>query len=98
MHILLCRMEQGEVKSWNETDNIDRICSAHAQRHNTVPQSNTWNTDKTGNAKAIPCVYCNKGTCTQKQDTTVIKQIKGGTTQAGGVHNATFAVNNNMDG
>ena len=34
--VLLCRMEQGEVKSWSQVEKIDRICRAHAQRHVTV--------------------------------------------------------------
>ena len=31
--ILLCRMEQGEVTSWSQTDKIDRIQRANAQKH-----------------------------------------------------------------
>ena len=33
--VLLCRMEQGEIGSWLETEKIDRVRWAHAQRHNT---------------------------------------------------------------
>ena len=35
--VLLCRMEQGEVVSYQEIDKIDRIRRANAQRH--IPQS-----------------------------------------------------------
>ena len=31
--VLLCRMEQGEIKDFTETDKIDRVRRAHAQRH-----------------------------------------------------------------
>ena len=31
--VLLCRMEQGEITSWAETEKIDRVRRAHAQRH-----------------------------------------------------------------
>ena len=38
--VFLCRMEQGEVQSWSQTDKIDRIRRAHAQRHITGQSSN----------------------------------------------------------
>ena len=31
--VLLCRMEQGEVTGWSDTEKIDRIRWANAQRH-----------------------------------------------------------------
>ena len=31
--VLLCRMEQGEIQSWSQTDTIDPVHRAHAQRH-----------------------------------------------------------------
>ena len=31
--VLLCRMEQGEVKNYTETEKLDRIRQANAQRH-----------------------------------------------------------------
>ena len=30
---LLCRIEQGYIKSWQDTDKIDMIRRAHVQRH-----------------------------------------------------------------
>ena len=36
---LLCRMEQGEVKNYTETDKIDRIRRANAQRHPAPPSA-----------------------------------------------------------
>ena len=53
---LLCRMEQGEIKSWLETEKIDRVCRAHAQRHSS-----------SSSGKVTTCVYYNKGSCAQKQ-------------------------------
>ena len=35
--VLLCRMEQGEIASWAETEKIDRIQRANAQRHTSGP-------------------------------------------------------------
>ena len=39
--VLLCRMEQGEVTSWSETDKIDWIRRANSQRHVVPTQSNS---------------------------------------------------------
>ena len=33
--VLLCKMEQGEVRGPSDTDKIDWVHLAHAQRHNT---------------------------------------------------------------
>ena len=35
--VLLCRMQQGEIASWAETDKIDWIRRANAQRHTSGP-------------------------------------------------------------
>ena len=37
--VLLCRMEQDEIKSWLETDKIGRVRRAYAQKHSSS-QSN----------------------------------------------------------
>ena len=65
--VLLCRMEQGEVKNWNEMEKIDKIWRAHAQRHATTFHGTSQNLDKETAAKTTPCVYFNKGSCAQKQ-------------------------------
>ena len=39
--VLLCRMEQGEIASWAETEKIDRIRRANAQRLTSGPLVNT---------------------------------------------------------
>ena len=58
--VLLCRMEQGEVGSYLDTDKIDRIRRANAQRH-SAGHSNFSN--KTKVKKSTVCQYFNKGTC-----------------------------------
>ena len=68
--VRLCRMEQGEIASWAETEKIDRIRRANAQRHTPGSLSNTGGQKfkKQGqtyqrNAKSMPCVYFNDNTC-----------------------------------
>ena len=58
--VLLCKMEQGEIANYNQTEKIDRVRRAHAQRH--VPTSNPMASKKNG-SRAIPCQYFNKGIC-----------------------------------
>ena len=64
--VLLCRMEQGEIKDYTESHKIDRIRRAHAQRHSYSSQ-NHQNVNKIGpkNVKSMPCIFYNKGTCNQ---------------------------------
>ena len=67
--MLLCRMEQGEVTSWSQTDKIDRIRRANAQKH--LPQSQTVHSNqkfrKSGSGqksqKSMPCVFFNDNSC-----------------------------------
>ena len=70
--VLLCRMEQGEVVSYQETDKIDRIRRANAQRH--IPQSqysvqSLNNARKNANkiTKSMPCQYFNQGSCVHQK-------------------------------
>ena len=66
--VLLCRMEQGEVQSWSQTDKIDRIRRAHAQRHITGQNSSkSQDRGTSGTGRVTPCIYFNKGMCMQKQ-------------------------------
>ena len=64
--VLLCRMEQGEIASWAETDKIDR-----AQRHTSglLPNNGSQKFKKQGqtyqkSAKSMPCVYFSDNSCT----------------------------------
>ena len=67
--VLLCRMEQGEVTSWSETDKIDRIRRANAQRHVIRTQTNSGsqkfrkNLSSQKSVKSMPCVYYNDNSC-----------------------------------
>ena len=66
--VLLCRMEQGKVKDYSQTETIDRIRRAKAQRHN-VPTFGSQN-HKTSNPKHVkstPCNYFNAGTCSHSK-------------------------------
>ena len=63
--VLLCRMEQGEVKSWNETEKIEfggHMPSEMLQLH-TVPRGILIKQPM----PKPPLVYFNKGSCSQKQ-------------------------------
>ena len=67
--VLLCRMEQGEIQSWSQTDKIDRVCRAHAQKHLTGQGPMNRNQDKSTSStgRVVPCIYFNKGVCMQTQ-------------------------------
>ena len=66
--VLLCRMEQGEVKSYSDTLAIDRIRRANAQQHVTNSPQTLSNAKKYGKTtKSMPCTYFNQGTCVQKK-------------------------------
>ena len=60
--VLLCRIEQGEVKSWAEVEKIDCIRTAHAQRHvNTNTAQGQKHSEKgQSSGKTLPCVYFSK--------------------------------------
>ena len=66
---LLCCMEQGEVTSWSETDKLDRIRRANAQRHVVPTQTNSGSQKFRKNqvpqksVKLMPCVYYNDNSC-----------------------------------
>ena len=64
--VLLCRMEQGEIKSWLETEKIERVRRVRGQRHNTA-QSSAKRTKKHPSAKTTTRVFYNNGVCSQKQ-------------------------------
>ena len=70
--VLLCRMEQGEVKSYADTLAIDRIRRANAPKHMPVSQTaspqNFNIVKKFGKTtKSMPCTYFIQGTCIQKK-------------------------------
>ena len=62
--VLLCRMEQGEIVDYTQTDLVDRVRRAHAQRHITHTSSNaTQNFKKSKTTKFMPCNFYNQGSC-----------------------------------
>ena len=65
--VLPCRMEQGKIKSWSETEKIVRVRRAHAQRHTTALNNAQKGQDKSSSSKVTTCVFYNKGTCAHKQ-------------------------------
>ena len=64
--VLLCRMEEGRV-TWQDTDKIDRIRRAYAQKvYQGASGSNSRKTH--GKDVPTPCRYFQKGSCSQKGD------------------------------
>ena len=58
----LCRMEQDEVSDYTQTNLVDRVRRAHAQRH-IVPtvQSQNQSIKKSKIQKSMPCNFYNQG-------------------------------------
>ena len=60
--VRLCRMEQGEVTGWSNTEKIDWIRRANAQRHVVPTQASNNSTKFRKNqsgqkaSKSMPCV------------------------------------------
>ena len=61
--VLLCRMEQGEVKNYTETEKLDRIRRANAQRHVANTSEEVSNFQKKTKNKVLTCSFYNQGTC-----------------------------------
>ena len=62
--VLLCRMEQGEVKNYCDTDKLDRIRRANAQRHVTTSSTEGQNSQKKSKSnRIVTCSYFNQGIC-----------------------------------
>ena len=67
--VLLCRMEQGEVKDFSDFFAIERIRRANAQKH-VQPSANisgsAYGHKKSSKiTKSMPCTYFNQNTCMQ---------------------------------
>ena len=67
--VLLCHMEQGEVVGWSDTEKIDRIRRANAQRHVVPTQGSNTSRKFCKNhsgqraSKSMPCLYYNDNSC-----------------------------------
>ena len=64
--VLLCQMEQGEIKDYTQTEQIDRLRRTHVQTHTSTSQDTTKNVSKGNNSKSMVCQYYNSGTCVQQ--------------------------------
>ena len=69
--ILMCHMEQGEIKDSTKTDKIDRIRRANAQRHtyytNNCQQHSSAKKFNVKAIKSMPCQFFNQGSCVQQK-------------------------------
>ena len=68
--VLLCRMEQGEIKDFSDTASIDRVRRANAQKHVPTGASanhSVANKRMTKVTRSMPCTYYNQGTCMQQK-------------------------------
>ena len=65
--VLLCRMEQGEVQKYTETEKLDRIRRANAQRHAFSSTNESQNSQKKVKGKVLNCSYYNQGTCVHQR-------------------------------
>ena len=65
--VLLCRMEQGEIKDYAQVEKIDRVRRANAQRHvspvSTSSQHIGAKKQTTKATKSMLCQYYNQGSC-----------------------------------
>ena len=64
--MLLCRMEQGEIKDFIDTEKIDRVRCAHAQRHTFDDPYVNKNSSNHTHSKSRVCQYYNAGICSQQ--------------------------------
>ena len=63
--VLLCRMEQRDIKNYMQVEKMDRIRPANAQIH-VVGSSSIQNSKSQAQktTRSNPCFYFNKGSCT----------------------------------
>ena len=65
--VLLVKMEEGKV-AWGDTNKIDRIRRAHAQKIQSGQVSGVANKKIVKSRTPLPCRFYQKGTCGQSQD------------------------------
>ena len=64
--VLLCRMEQGEILDYSQTEKINRVRRANAQRHMPTGSGKHQNTDRKNgqkHSKTMICTYFNQNMC-----------------------------------
>ena len=69
--VLLCRMEQGEIKNYAQVEKIDRVRRANGQRHiSSVSATSQMTGSKkytSKSTKSMPCQYYNQGSCVHQK-------------------------------
>ena len=69
--VLLCRMEQGEIKNYAQVEKIDRVRRANAQRHISAVSATSQMTGSkkytSKSTKSMPCQYYNQGSCVHQK-------------------------------
>ena len=65
--VLLVKMEEGKVV-WGDTNKIDRIRRAHAQKVQSIQGSGSGSKKNLKSKTPPPCRFYQKGTCGQSQD------------------------------
>ena len=67
--VLLCKMEQGEIKHYGEVDKINRIPRANVQRHVNPSQCPQYSMKSVKNdSKFMPYFYFNEGNCSHTKN------------------------------
>ena len=64
--VLVCHIEQGEIKDYTWTEQIGRVRHVHAQRHTSIGQDTVKNASKRSYNKSMVCQYYKSGTCSQQ--------------------------------
>ena len=65
--LMLCEMERS-VLTWEDTERIDRIRRAHAQKHFGQSKQQNWGKTAENQKKHWFCKYYQQGTCSQNRD------------------------------
>ena len=64
--VMLCEKERGAI-TWEDSDHIDRIRRAHAQKH-VVSSKQNWQRSSEANRKPWFCKNYQSGNCTHNKD------------------------------
>ena len=64
--VLLCRMEHAEIQDFSQTEKLDRVRRANAQRHMPTGSGKHQNAERKNgqkHTKTMICTYFNQNTC-----------------------------------
>ena len=73
--LILCRMEEGNWVKLLNSDKLDRLRRAHAQKVVNGNPSNGQNNKSKGESLGVPCKYFQSGKCSHKVDHTSNGQL-----------------------